>query len=802
MPASPATHDQLQDLMPFRFNEAQKGELTKAVTPEEIKTTLFAMPLNKSPGPDGFSVEFFRASWDVVGPDVIAAVQEFFRNGRLLKDLNNTAVALIPKVPEACRLGDYRPISCCNLIYKLISKIIANRMKPVLLKYIRPNQAAFIRGRSLGENVLLSTELIRNYEKSSCARSCMLKVDIRKAFDTVCWDFVLKMLNAHDFPPLFISWIRQCISTPRFSISVNGELAGFFPGKKGLRQCDSISPYLFIMVMEALSGLLDVAVEQRKIRLHPQCHDPKITHLLFADDLLIFSDGSRHSLTGIKEVMESFRGLCGLEMNPAKSEIFFGGYFDIEVAVLSGLVGFKVGSFPTRYLGLPLNPRRITLATLQPFIEKVTSKLQSWTSKTLSFAGKIRLVSSGIYGMVNFWSYVFSLPKMFYAKIDSLCAAFLWNNNTNSARGARVAWKDICRPKMEGGLGIRLLEDFEKVFRLKQIWNLYTNAGSLWVAWVNKYIFGRKGFWLTADSPCFSRAIRSMLQLKPILPEFLRCDLRNGETSSFWYDSWTDLGSLIDYMGSNGPRQLRIPKGAKVSRAVKDGSWSLPHTRSEEAQNLLIQLTTLSPPKKEDGPDSFLWVDPSGQFANDFSSKATWEKIRDSAPLVPWHGVIWFKQEIPRCSFISWLVMKKRLPTRDRLRAWGLGIPPECVLCSTGIESHDHLFFECDFSLTLWNSFTGQFQFSQPLTSDSVAMCIGNDPDLSRSSKGVVIRLLFQVVMYLVWKERNQRIFTPTSSSPTAVCAQVDRLIRDRLLSFPATATSSPSLLEVYFSLL
>lgn len=381
----------------------------------------------------------------------MAAIAEFFRNGRLLKDLNSTTIVLIPKSIAACRLGEFRPISCCNLVYKVITKIIANRLKPILQKSISRNQAAFLKGRSLGENVLLASELIRNYRSPTCPRSCMLKVDIRKAFDTLSWDFLIKLLQAQDFPPLFVTWIQECITSPRFSIAINGELAGFFPGKKGLRQGDSISPYLFILAMEALSHLLEEAVASGQIRLHPNCLEPKVTHLLFADDLLVFSDGSRHSITGIRRVLSVFKEWTGLDMNAAKSEIFFGGYTDIEASVIADISGFKIGSFPTKYLGLPLNPSRISYATMQPFIERITAKLHCWTVKTLSFAGKVILVASEVYGMVNFWSSVFSLPKRFYGKIDSLCSAFLWKNSTTSAVGARVSWENICKPKKEGG---------------------------------------------------------------------------------------------------------------------------------------------------------------------------------------------------------------------------------------------------------------------------------------------------------------------------------------------------------------
>lgn len=181
-------------------------------------------------------------------------------------------------------------------------------------------------------------------------------------------------------------------------------------------------------------------------------------------------------------------------MNAAKSEIFFGGFNSIEASVISDLSGFKIGTFPTRFLGLPLNPSRISMATLQPFIEKITLKLNSWTVKSLSFAGKVILVASGVYGMVNFKSSVFALPKRFYEKVDSLCSGFLWKNSTSSAAGARVSWASICKPKKEGGLGIRRLEEFQKVIELKRVWNFFSGSGSLWVACLHSKVFGRQSF--------------------------------------------------------------------------------------------------------------------------------------------------------------------------------------------------------------------------------------------------------------------------------------------------------------------
>lgn len=416
----------------------------------------------------------------------------------------------------------------------------------------------------------------------------------------------------------------------------------------------AISPYLFIMVMEVASKLLEQAVDNGNIRLHPGCVEPRVTHLLFADDLLVFSDGSRHSISGIKRVMSSFRDWSGLDMNASKSEIFFGGYEDIESSVISDISGFKIGTFPTRYLGLPLNPSRISQATLQPFVERITSKLNNYTVKLLSFAGKVQLIVSVIYGLVNFWSSVFVLPKSFYKKIDGLCYAFLWKNRTDSAAGARVSGDNICKPKMEGGLGIRKLEDSEMVSRLKRIWNYFSSSGHLGCLAPTKCVT-KERYWQTMDSQRFSPTVRSMLQLKPVITDLMRCTVGNGNLASFWYDSWTSFGPLINFIGHRGPTKLRLPLDSLVSQAVRNGNWYLPPARSNEIQKLQIELTTINPPSVAAERDTFLWRSNTGQFVNTFSSKATWEFIRIQYPHVNWSKAVWFKEEIPAVvSSLGW----------------------------------------------------------------------------------------------------------------------------------------------------
>jgi len=228
------------------------------------------------------------------------------------------------------------------------------------------------------------------------------------------------------------------------------------------------------------------------------------------------------------------------------------------------------------------------------------------------------------------------------------------------------------------------------VFKLKQVWNLFANSGSLWVAWTHANVFNRKSFWVTADAARFSKAIRGMLQLKPLLSTFLKCEVGNGKVAAFWWDSWTTLGPLIDFIGPNGPRMLRLPLDARVCDAIRGTHWNLPNARSDSVQTLQILLTTMPLPSQDAGEDVFLWRKPSRSYAKTFSLSGTWDQLRVSTPQVSWSKCVWFKQGIPRATFIFWLVNLKRLPTKDRLLSWGLTVPAACMAASSAPHTKRH----------------------------------------------------------------------------------------------------------------
>lgn len=188
-----------------------------------------------------------------MGTSVIEAIQSYFHTGWMERQVNATIISLIPKTNNASSIHDYRPISCCSTIYKCIAKILANRLREVLPLLISSNQAAFVRGRSISDNLLLAHELVHNYHRAAISPRSAIKIDLHKAFDSINWDFIINLLEAAGFPPIFINWIKGCITTTWFSAAINGSLVGFFKGRKGIRQGDPLSPYIFVLVMEVFT---------------------------------------------------------------------------------------------------------------------------------------------------------------------------------------------------------------------------------------------------------------------------------------------------------------------------------------------------------------------------------------------------------------------------------------------------------------------------------------------------------------------------------------------------------------------
>lgn len=633
---SAVSESELMALLPNTLSSSILDIINAPFSDAAIREVFFGMPKSKSLGPDGYSSEFSTANWNTMGRDVTDAVHEFFTSGHLLQQWNSTILNLIPKRTNANRISDFRPISCCNTVYKAISKLLAEHLKLVLPSLISNAQSAFIPGRLLVENVLMATELVQGYNWKNISKRSMLKVDLKKAFDSVNWSFIIMILRTLGFPSSFVNLIHQCISTTRFSVAINGELCGYFKGARGLRQGDPLSPYLFVLAMEVFSQMLNKEFVSGQIGYHPAASNPVVTHLAFADDIMIFFDGQCGSLRHISATLERFATWSGLSMNRNKTELFTAGLNPTETTDINSL-GFSAGSLPVRYLGLPLMHRKLRICDYKPLLDQLKARFTTWSVRALSFAGRRQLISSVIYGTLNFWFSSFILPKGCIKQVESLCCRFLWNGNITTRAAARVSWETCCLPKPKGGLGLRDFHLWNKTMSLKLIWLLFIENESLWASWCKSHRLKDMSIWSLDASKHGSWIWKSLIKLCGLAQRFLRCQAGNGQMASFWYDGqmasfwydyWTPVGPLIKFLGLRGPLDLGIPIHLSVAEVCNPNGWKFRHARSPAAEALQIHLCMVPLPSTVINSDAYVWEE-DGEPLDDYSAKSTWESIRN-----------------------------------------------------------------------------------------------------------------------------------------------------------------------------
>ncbi|CAM8895506.1 unnamed protein product [Rhodiola kirilowii] len=313
------------------------------------------------------------------------------------------------------------------------------------------------------------------------------KIDLRKAYDTVDCQFIHYMLVRLNFPQKFISWIDMCVQSTSFSIQINGESVGFFEGRRGLRQGDPISPLLFTIAMEYLSMLLKGLNKSQGYYHHPKCRRVDLKHLIFADDLFLFSNGRSSSIAALKDCLDSFLQCSGLAVNADKSQLFLAGFSEDKKRWIETVVLTNSSAFLVRYLGFSLTPKNISSHDCSAIVQRLTGRLNCWSNRFLSRAGRRLLIISVLQAIVFYWARICLLPKKVLKAINSICARFLWSGKSTGRGCHLLDWNSACSDKKEGGLGIKNLDTMNDAMVMNQLWELNKDNLNVWSEWINAY---------------------------------------------------------------------------------------------------------------------------------------------------------------------------------------------------------------------------------------------------------------------------------------------------------------------------
>ncbi|XP_042950164.1 uncharacterized protein LOC122282278 [Carya illinoinensis] len=425
-------HRDLPDLSMYVHNSILEEEndcLLQLPSIQEVKEAMFSIPVDSSPGPDGFG----HVSID--------------RVGTLLKmmwwqQLGSSSVGL----------------RCLDFIRLLIL------LSPILSKIISPEQGAFLPGRNIFDNVMLAQEMIQMINKKVRGGNMFIKVDMAKAYDSIDWDFLLHVMKAFGFSS------REII----------------------------LSPYLFILVEETLSRLLkhNFAIGKIVSFSHPR-GTPLISHLLYADDIVVFSNGGRSSLKAIRDVFALYEDWSGQMLKTS--------YFD-------------------------------------DLLTRVRGRLDGWQNRILTAGARLLLLKHVALSIPMHLLSVLSTPKTVVSSLNRLMSNFFWGSSNGKQKQKWVAWQKICSPTLEGGLGLRKLEEVQSSLFMKMAWNLLTQD-SLWAnSFKHKYC---KGNHVTlVDNHKGSSLWKSIINMVPKVLSHAWWCIKDGQVS-FWRDPWLKLGPLV-----------------------------------------------------------------------------------------------------------------------------------------------------------------------------------------------------------------------------------------------------------------
>ncbi|KAA0058980.1 uncharacterized protein E6C27_scaffold98G001710 [Cucumis melo var. makuwa] len=636
------------DWNPIEFSEWP--HLCAPFLEEEIKGVINSFDGKKAPSPDGFPISFFKSYWHLLKEDIMDIFKDFFEKGVINKNMNNTYIALIGKKKDYSHPKDFRPISLTTSIYKIIAKTLSNRLKTTLPGTISGNQLAFIKNRQITDAILMANEAV-DYWKVKKIKGFILKLDIEKVFYNLNWDFIDYVLGKKNFPNSWRKWIRGCISNVTYSVIINGRPQGRIKANRGLRQGDPLSPFLFVIAMDYFSRLLshlEASGAIKGVSLNNNCN---ISHILFADDILLFVEDNDCFLNNLIMALSLFEKASGLKINLLKSALVPVNVSLNRAKECASFWGISCHSLLLSYLGVPLGGSNGSKG----------SHLINWTkvfkSKEEGGLGISRLqVTNKALLSKWLWRY-FSEPnalwrRLIQCKYKGKHPGDIPSNNSSSS--SKAPWRSII--------------DNIDWFKSNQSWDL--NNGDQISFWYSNW--SQEGCLSTAYPRLFALTLDKEISVK---------------------DAWNTIDNqwainfrreLNDRERCNWEKILEILPTPRPNRGSSKPTWIPDCNKSFSIASAKILISCQLDQTSGDSRVKLL-------------------------------EIIWKSNIPMKIKFFMWCLIQRRISTMEVIQqrmSNTLLQPNWCVLCNKDNESGNHLFLRCDAVKPLWSLLLRSLNFA------------------------------------------------------------------------------------------
>jgi hypothetical protein len=711
---------------------------------------------------------------------------EFHANAFLPKVMTASFLTLIPKKDHPQGLFDYRPICLIGSIYKILSKALANRLKKVLGNLISSCQSAFLPQRQILDGVVVLNEIIDLAKRRKDA--CMLfKVDFERAYDTVSWRFLEGMMSKMGFSKGWLRWMRACIFDSTMSVLINGSPTVDFKVARGLRQGDPLSPFLFLIVVEGLAGLMRRAVDIGKFKGYQVNSNIRFQMLQFADDTILMGEGTQANLWTIKTLLRSFELVSGLKINFVKSKLYGVNIDPIFLAAGATFLSCRSEVIPFKFLGIPVgaNPRR--KETWKPVVDAMSKRLCSWNSRHLSYGGRITLINSVLSSLPLYFFSFFKAPRCVLQQLVRLQRNFLWGGGADDKRLCWVKWDQVCLPKEQGGLGVKNLELFNMALLSKWKWRFLSDDEAMWADLLRfryghlpTHLLGTANYSLGAQSSLWWRDVTGMGSgvWEDWFKTNVGCCVGDGKNVGFWKFKWFGNHSIKDLYPNLFVKEAF--QDVMISdRLIDDRDttrwawhWRSPLSGAEEQQlNSLIELL-VGVSLQANTPDRWRWTP---ETAGNFTVSSCYTFLVAAAPqiLLDENTVkalqeLWLNDLPTKVSIFAWRLLQNKLATRDELSNRGIILDPvhkTCVLCFCLAETCDHLFFLCPFTHKIWTMVGEWLGVANFMQNVGCAHFTNFGALLKPGRLKKVRHLIWCATTWCIWSLRNNIIFRGSSFS-------------------------------------